>query len=888
MTIPNKASSSRLYNLFARWSYISYRYSAWIILIAVLATVVCGLYVSRNLGMNTDTTDMLSEDLPFRINMTHYSETFPQDIDTLLLVVDAPTPEQAYTFTARLAARLSKDHENYYSVYSPNVDDFFSRNGLLYESIPELELITDRLAAAQPLMALIAREPTLATFASVLTGAVDELQKGRTMELEPVLAAVSATVDARTNGSPRELSWQSLFDAKPQKKAYQELIVVKPRLHYDQLFPAEQSIAAIHAAAKDIGITENSPVRLRITGEVALSHEELTSSLQGMEVAGVITFVLVGIVLYFAMRTPGLIFAVLICLSMGLLLTAAFATAAVGHLNLISIAFAVLYIGLGADFAIHFLLRHQELTDKGEAAEEAIYDSGGDAGAALAACTITNAIGFYAFIPTDYSGVAELGIISGTGMIISLFVTLTIGPALLRYFPKRPSRARIQTISVGRVLELSLKWHKLTYALTLILAVAALAVLPQARFDYNLLNLQDPKGKALQTFRELLADAEHSPWQAVVLAGSPAEAQSLAQRLAALPEVNKVVTMMDFIPEDQQQKLVLIEELALTMGPIVFSERPNNNKDSSAKTLSRQREELNRLAAALNGFIATHPDHPTSAAARSLKSSLAALFAHLDSMRADEEKDLLRSLENDLLATLPQALDRLRMATEASPFEEKDLPVSLTSHWLSQSGEYRLAVYPAEDINDNQALRRFVNAVQEVAPQATGAPMVTLEAGDAVVQAFIQAFSLALLGITVALLILLRSVKYTLLVLAPLLLSSLFTAAFTVLLDIPFNFANVIALPLLLGIGIDSSLHMVHRSLNNELVSEILIHTSTARAIFYSALTALVDFASLMFSPHQGTASMGVLLTVGLALTLICTLVILPVLLRGPGQSLKT
>jgi hopanoid biosynthesis associated RND transporter like protein HpnN len=362
----------------------------------------------------------------------------------------------------------------------------------------------------------------------------------------------------------------------------------------------------------------------------------------------------------------------------------------------------------------------------------------------------------------------------------------------------------------------------------------------------------------------------------------------LAQRLAALPEVSKVVTMLDFIPEDQQEKLFLIEELALTMGPITFSAPPHNSEESSDRELSRQREELNRLAAALDSFIATYPDHPAKAAARSLRSSLAALFDRLDSVGTAEKRDLLRSVENDLLATLPQALERLRMATEASPFEEKDLPVSLASHWRSQVGEYRLAVYPAEDINDNQALRRFVDAVQEVAPQATGAPMVTLEAGDAVVHAFIQAFSLALLGITVALLILLRSVKYSLLVLAPLLLSSLFTAAFTVLLDIPFNFANVIALPLLLGIGIDSSLHMVHRSLNNELVSEILIHTSTARAIFYSALTALVDFASLMFSPHQGTASMGVLLTVGLALTLVCTLVILPVLLRGPGQSVKT
>jgi hopanoid biosynthesis associated RND transporter like protein HpnN len=406
------------------------------------------------------------------------------------------------------------------------------------------------------------------------------------------------------------------------------------------------------------------------------------------------------------------------------------------------------------------------------------------------------------------------------------------------------------------------------------------------RFDYNLLNLQDPKGKALQTFRELLADAEHSPWQAVALADSPTEAQRLAQRLAALPEVSKVVTMLDFIPEDQQEKLFLIEELALTMGPIAFS-APSGGHRSEAASI-RQREELNKLATALDGFIATDPGHPASMAARSLKSSLDALFTRLDSAPPAEKQDLLRSVENDLLATLPQALDRLRMATEASPFEEKDLPSSLTSHWRSQSGEYRVAVYPAEDINDNQALRRFVDAVQEVAPQATGAPMVTLEAGDAVVHAFIQAFSLALLGITIALLILLRSVKYSLLVLAPLLLSSLFTAAFTVLLDIPFNFANVIALPLLLGIGIDSSLHMVHRSLNNELVSEILIHTSTARAIFYSALTALVDFASLMFSPHQGTASMGVLLTVGLALTLICTLVILPVLLRGQGQTVKT
>ncbi|SEP09757.1 MMPL family transporter [Nitrosovibrio sp. Nv6] len=884
MTTSNKASHSRIYDLFARWSTISYRYGGWVLLIALLVAVASGIYVSRNLGMNTDTTEMLSEHLPFRVNMKHYNETFPQDMETLLIVLDAPTPEQARMATERLAARLKKDTANFHDVYAPNAGDFFERNGLLYESVPELEQITDRLAAAQPLIAHIAQEPTLTAFADVLTRAVEELHKGRSMELRPVLSGISATLDARLRESPRALSWQSLFNAEPQKSKYQELIVVKPKLDYSQLFPAEQSIAALHAAAKDVGVTGEGPVRLRITGEVALAEEELNSSLRGMEYAGVITFVMVVVVLYFAMRTPGLIINVLVCLTLGLILTAAFATVAVGHLNIISIAFAVLYIGLGADFAIHFLLRYREILENGAPPVEAMHVSGGDAGAALTACTITNAIGFYAFMPTDYSGVAELGLISGTGMIISLLVTLTVGPALLRYLPRRLPAKSIAKASVGKVLELSLKWHKVTYAVTLVASIAALAILPQVRFDYNLLNMQDPQGEAVKTFRELLAEADRSPWHATALADNRKDAERLAQRLTELPEVTNVVTILDFVPAEQDEKLQLIEEMALTMGPITFSSQAAGKGDEIPV---QQRKALEALAVALDRFIAERPDHSASATARELKSSLAALFARLDGATLDERRSLLNSVENDLLATLPSALQSLRTATEATPFGQQDLPASLASRWHSRSGDYRLVIYPAEDLNDNEALRRFVRAVQQVAPNATGAPMVSLEAGEAVVRAFVQAFLLALVGIIIALLIILRSVKYTLLVLLPLLLSSLFTATFTVLLNVPFNFANIIALPLLLGLGIDSSLHMVHRSLNKELVSEILIHTSTARAIFYSALTALVDFASLMFSSHRGTASMGIMLTVGLTFTLICTLVILPTLLRPPVQRVE-
>lgn len=885
MTTTDNDSESRIYRIFAAWATVCYRHGGWVLLMALLVFAACSVYVSRNLGMNTDTTDMLSKDLPFRINITHYNKTFPQDVDTLLVVLEAPTPEQVHQATERLAARLKKNTFNFEDVYPPTVGDFFTRNSLLYESLPELQQITDRVAAAQPLMARIAGDPTLSGFADVLTEAVEELRKGRALELSPVLGAVSDTLGARLGGSPRALSWQALFSGEPQKSKYQELIIVKPRLNYDQLLPGEQAMEALSAAATDAGITDDGAVRLRITGEVALSHDELSSSLLGMQYAGIITFVLVALVLYFAMRAAGLIINVLVCLAMGLVLTATFATAVVGQLNLISIAFAVLYIGLGADFAIHFLLRYREVLEGGNSSAEALHVSGGDAGAALTACTITNAIGFYAFVPTDYSGVAELGLISGTGMIISLLVTLTIAPALLRYLPKRrqavpdtPPRA-----SVGRALEFSLKWHRVTYAVTFAASVGALFLLPQVRFDYNLLNLQDQKGKAIQVFRELLAQPDLSPWHSIVLAKDRKEAARLAPALDELPEVDKVVSLLDFVPADQEEKLQLIEEMALTVGPVEMVAQDRRMDDS----IRKQRDALDALAIALDRFIAARPEHAAAPAARKLRSSLASLFEQLGTAGPAEQGALLRSLEGDLLTTLPAALQNLRTATEANLFGEQDLPASLRSRWHAPSGEYRLAIYPSEDLNDNDALRRFVRSVQKVAPKVTGAPVVTLEAGEAVVYAFVQAFLLALVGIIVALLVLLRSVKYTLLVLLPLLLSSLFTAVFTVLLDVPFNFANIIALPLLLGLGIDSSLHMVHRSLNNELVSEILIHTSTARAIFYSALTALVDFASLMFSSHRGTASMGIMLTVGLALTLICTLVILPALLRVPTRRAK-
>lgn len=884
MTAIVEASHSRSYRAFARWVAASYHYAAWILLASLLIAVACAVYTSRNLGMNSDTTDMLSEHLPFRANYKHYKKTFPQDqdMDTLVLVLDAPTPEQAHTATKRLAERLKQDTTNIKDTYLPSGDVFFERNGLLYESVPELGRITDRLAAAQPLIAHIAGDPTLHTFASVLTGAVEELRAGRSLELEPVLGGVSATLDARLAGVPRALSWQALFRGEAQKTTYRELMTVQPKLDYTQLAAAEQPIAALRATARDLGLTEDG-VRLRVTGDVALADEELKSAMHGTEYAGLLALVLVTAVLYVALHTAGPILTVLLSLVLGLLLTAAFATAAVGQLNVISIAFAVLYVGLGVDYAIHFLLRYRELLEEGQPTVQALQATGGDTGHSLFLCAVTTAIGFYAFMPTAYRGVAELGLIAGTGMLISLVITLTLAPALQRYLPTRPRAVSAGAEgSLGKLLELPLRWRKVVYAGTFAALLAAVAVLPKIEFDYNLLNLQDQRGEAVQTFRELLAETEHSPWHAVALADNEVEVARLAQRLTGLPEVGRVVTILDFVPAAQEEKLALIEEMALTLGPLTFAPAPPVAKQY---TLVQQRAALGALSTALDRFIAERPNHPALVPARSLRASLGALLTHFDAASSDDKNQLLQAVGKDLLALLPDAMQRLHTSIEATPFNQQQLPESLRTRWHSQAGQYRIAIYPAENINNNQALRSFVRAIQQEAPQATGAPVISLEAGEAVVQAFILAFSLALAGITIILLVMLRSVASTLLVLIPLLLAALFTGAATVLLGVQFNFANIIALPLLLGIGLDSGLHMVHRSRSDGTTHEELMHTSTTRAIFYSALTTLVGFGSLAFSSHQGTASMGVLLTIGLALTLICILIILPVLLATVNQG---
>jgi uncharacterized protein len=880
--MPNPYSTSQ--RLFLGWIEFSYRHAAWILLTLLLLAVIATGYTARNLGIYTDTADMLSEDLPFRVNLARFNESFPQYDETLLLVLDAPTPEQAHQAATRLTAFLQAAPASSGEIYHLSGEEFFQINGLLYNDPDELAQLADRLSAAQPLIARISRDPTLHTFLEVLNEAIEALRTGRELELAAILRDVATTLKANESGTRHPLSWQALFQEDDRKTSYREFITLKPELDFEQLFPAEQIISTIRDAVRELDLEGQYATQLRITGEVALSHEELNSAMLGAQDAGVIALICVAVILFVALRSIGSVITVLVSLMLGLMLTAAFATVAVGHLNLISIAFAVLYIGLGVDYAIHLLLRYAELAKDHRPGTEILLIAGRDTGRSLIICALTTAIGFYAFTPTDYSGIAELGVISGTGMLISLVVTLTAVPALQRFLPVKAEALHKRTITSW----LATHWLRKPRAVllvTLLTALASATTLPYVQFDHNLLNMQNPQGEAVRTFRELLADKDHTPWFGAIPAHSLQKAEQLTRELAQLPEVNKVISISDFVPTQQTEKLALIDDIALTLGPDFFAEIPQR---ANAHPIEQQQAILETLQQSLERFVAERPEHPTSSAAYELSTTIGALRSRLAALNPPQSMALLEAINQDLLGLLPDSLERLQKALTAEAVDIQTLPESLRVRWQSATGDYLVLAYPASNIDDNEALRRFVRTVQQHAPQLSGTPAIILEAGDAVVNAFIQAFALALIGAVLTLLWLLRSVASTVLVLIPLLLAALFTVTATVVFHIPFNFANIIALPLLLGIGIDSSIHMVTRSRHHRLTGHGLLHTSTARAIFYSAMSTMAGFGSLSFSTHLGTASMGLLLAIGVFFILVCVFLVLPNLLQVLDRTSMT
>jgi hopanoid biosynthesis associated RND transporter like protein HpnN len=840
-----------------------------IVVLAIAITAALAWFTVRNVSINTDATDMLSAKLTFRQDFDEYRRAFPVFADNIVVVVDADDADRAEDGAEALFQRLQQDRYHFHQIFYPEGSRYFRRNGLLYLSVKELQSLATRLSEAQPLLATLSRDPSIRGLFDVLGQAIDALgtRDGRPQQIASVLDRITKVVESRDTDRPQSLSWKDLMGVDTGGDDRRRIIVLQPELNYGSMAPAAEAMRIIRHDARELGLTPDNGVRVRITGSAAMDSEEIASIASNTKVSGQISFVVVAILLVVCFRSLRLVIASLLTLVIGIIWTAAFAIAAVGSFNLISIAFAVLFIGIGIDFSIHVGLRYREMVDRGIARRGALVAAGRSIGTALGLMAASSALGFFSFLPTDYRGVSELGLIAGFSMIVAFVTNVTILPAIMALWPLRPRKpAAARPLGGFARSEHWLHRHSRTIVMVaIVVGLGGLASLGFARFDRNPLNLKDPTTESVSTAVDLLNNPRLRVSTISILVDNVTQIGPLAAKLEKLPTVESVRSIYDYVPKNQAAKLDVLEDISLQMTPILApatrAAPPDASqrvaaiaglRDKIGKALAEKRAgpiavELARLRDALDGFLKSADDLKTAA------------------------------LDQDLVGSLPKRLDTLKLALTAQPVDFAALPENLRERELSPTGKVRIEVVPKEDLRDNSALRRFVTQVRAVAPHATGGPVVELLAGDAVVHAFIVASIIAITLISAGLLLLLRSVTDYLLILAPLLLASAVTVGIAVAVGLSFNFANIIVLPLLIGLGVSSGIHLVIRARRDKTVE--LLSTTTPRAVLFSAFTTIASFASLAISSHWGQASMGLLLLIAISVNLVCYLLVLPALL---------
>jgi hopanoid biosynthesis associated RND transporter like protein HpnN len=883
-----RSLDEKLGTLAARAVAASVRRPGLVLALVATVTPALGFYTVKTLGVNADMASLVSNELPHRILELDYQRAFPFLYENIVVVVDAPTPEESSVAAATLAEAMERDGEHFRHVFYPG-GEFFERHALLYANPKDLERFADRLTRVQPYLSTLAEDGTLRGLSMMMTRGLAAIRHGEFQgdELGAMLERTSEALRALEKGEPYRLSWTEIVaggdgigmpttgdrhEAGGATAARRRVIMAQPVLDLSRVLAAEQPIERVRELARSL---DSSRIRVRITGDMALSYEELSIVKLQTVLASVASFFIVAATMILAFRSVRMTLLASLNMLVGLVWTLAFATVAVGHLNMISVAFVVLFIGLSDDYGIHFCMRYRELLRAGRAHAAALEATARDAGASICICAVTTAIGFYAFVPTDFRGVAELGLISGTGMFINVFLCFTLLPAMVTVAMRGRASSEANGVPATRLGTVSfpVRYPRSVGTVTVLAALAAAMLVPRAYFDGNPLNVRDPTAESVKAFQDLLGDGRGTPWNMSVVVDDRGEAQALIDRLRELPAVRSAITVEDFVPKEQDEKLAILNDLTFFLPP-----SGRSSGDLRPPTAEEQLVAIRDLRAELDKVAADKDRGELTAQSRALRGDLDRWLASLGEPAATMAD--IATLEASLLATLPHQLATLERALRPGRVTLDALPRAIVDRMVAADGRLRVEIAPTKDLTDEAALVEFVESVRRETPNAAGGAIGVYEGKRAVVIAFQEAFAMAVIAIALLLLVIWRTVGDTILVMTPLALAALFTTALAVMLGIPFNFADVIVLPLLFGLGVNSGIHLVERWRLGDTTVGQLLETSTAQAVVYSSLNTIGSFGTLGFTTHRGMASMGQLLALGVALTVICNLFVLPALIE--------
>ncbi|WP_092125122.1 MMPL family transporter [Bradyrhizobium erythrophlei] len=848
------------------------RFALPVVILSVLLSIGAGFYTARNFSINTDINKLISPDLDWRKRDNQFEEAFDRE-RLILAVVEAATPELTSSAAKALTAKLQADKKNFEAITALGSGEFFEKNGLLFLPTEEVGKVTGQLESAAPLIEIMAGDPSIRGLTGALETGLAGVKRGQVKldNAAPPFNLISETVETVLAKGNATFSWRELTSDKPltdsDKRAF---IEIKPIIDYSALEPGKDATDAIRQAAADLKFPTEYHARVRLTGPVPIANEEYATVQDGAIRNGIGTVVIVLIILWLALHSGKIIFAVFVNLFIGLALTTAVGLMMVGSLNLLSIAFAVLFVGLGVDFGIQFSVRYRSERYKNDNLTLALENAARRSAVPLSLAAMATAAGFLCFLPTDYKGISELGKIAGAGMLVAFITSITVLPALLDLL-NPPGEKEPVGYAFLAPLDHFLEKHRVPIIVgTILVTVAGLPLLHYMKFDFNPINLRNKHAESIATFLDLRNDPNTGANAINVMTRSEADAKKIEAKLEKLPEVSRVMSLDSFVPDDQPAKLKLIAQAAKTLGPALNPDSvdPAPSDQENVESLKSSVDNLRRTAGDGKGAGAV--------AARRLADALQKL--------ADSNQAIRDKAQDVFVAPMKIVFDQLRNTLQAQTVTLQNLPPELVESWRTKDGLMRVEVEPKGDPNDNDNLRRFADAVLAAEPTAIGGPVSILKSGDVIVNAFIHAGILALVTIGLLLWLTLRRVVDVLMTLVPLLVAGIVTLEICVLIGLPLNFANIVALPLLLGVGVAFKIYYVtawRQGRTN------LLQSSLTRAIFFSALTTATAFGSLWLSSHPGTASMGKLLALSLVTTLAAVLLFQPALMGKPREALK-
>lgn len=843
------------------------RFATLVVILSLLLAVGASVYAARHFAINTDINTLISPDLDWRKRDNQFEKAFDRE-KLILAVVEAPSPELASAASKALAEKLAGDTTNFESVQPLGSGEFFEKNGLLFLPVEEVGKIAGQLEAAAPLIEIMAGDPSIRGLTGALETGLAGVKRGQVKldNAERPFNLISQTVEDVLNKGTATFSWRELVSDKPLTDADRRAFIeFKPKLDYQALEPGKDATDAIRKAAVDLDFAGKYNARVRLTGPVPIANEEYSTVQDGAILNGIVTVLIVLGILWMALHSGKIILAVFVNLFIGLSLTTAVGLMMVGSLNLLSIAFAVLFVGLGVDFGIQFSVRYRSERFKNDDLALALESAAQRSAVPLSLAAMATAAGFLCFLPTDYKGISELGKIAGAGMLIAFLTSITALPAMLKLLNPPGENEPVGYAFLAPVDDFLERHRVIIVVGTLLLVVAGLPLLYFMKFDFNPINLRNPKAESIATFLDLRKDPNTGANAINVMTTSEAEAKQIEAKLEKLPEVLRVMSVDSFVPEDQPAKLQLIAKAAKVVGPALnpdsIDAAPTDEENVAA--LKSSVDSLRRAAGEGKG--------PGSVASRRLADALNKLAA---SNQATRDK-----AQNVFVVPLKITFDQLKNTMQAGPVSLKTLPPELLNSWKSKDGLIRVEALPKGDPNDNDNLRRFADAVLAAEPNAIGGPVSILKSGDTIVKAFIHAGIWALVVISLLLWLALRRVSDVLMTMVPLLVAGAVTLELCVLIELPLNFANIVAMPLLLGVGVAFKIYYVTAWREGR---TNLLQSSLTRAIFFSALTTATAFGSLWLSSHPGTASMGKLLALSFVITLAAVLLFQPALMGKP------